>query len=255
MLLPSGLDLRLRSVKSSERKCGTFFSYTNQTGCCRLSGRMDQSPQDIPGPSSVTASAAAGTPQQLIDQLTQLIGVLQKARGVLPGFDELLARQRAQEQLTQQQHGAQKLQQEQIEKWVAQELLVTQLTQQLGVYAQALEQLQGICQQQELRVGAVQAHTAHLQQQLGQKHKRIEGLELDSAAKDKHIQDLEVRLHKYRKLCSYVTTSSQVGHTQRSYTAAKPPPATPVAMHLMIHKAVWHLTPRSPIFLYQSDKH
>lgn len=219
MLLPPGVTLRFRLANNSQQQLDAFFSPANCNGSCRLSGRMDQSPHDIAGPSSVTASAAAGTPQQLIDQLTQLIGVLQKAQGVLPGFDELLARQRAQEQLTQQQRGAQKLQQEQIEKWVAQELLVTQLTQQLGVYAQALEQLQGICQQQELRVSAVQAHTAHLQQQLGQKHKRIEGLELDSAAKDKHIQDLEVRLHKYRKLCSYVTSSSQVwSYTTQSYS-------------------------------------
>ena len=178
---------------------------------------MDQAPQVTPGPSSSTSSAA-GTPQQLIEQLTQLIGVLQKAHGVLPGFDELLARQRAQEQHAQQQRGAQKLQQEQIEKWVAQELLVTQLTQQLGVYAQALEQLQSICQQQELRVSAIQAHAADLQQQLGQKHKRIEGLEGDSAAKDKLIQDLEVRLHKYRRLCSYVTSSSQVHTTEASHS-------------------------------------
>ena len=164
---------------------------------------MDQPPQDTPGP-------AADTPQQLIDQLSQLIGLLQKGEGALPGFDELLARQRAEEQVAQQLHGAQQLQREQIEKWVAQELLVTQLTQQLAVYAQALAQLRSICQQQEAHVRAVQEHAANLQQQLGQKHKCIEGLEHDSTSRDKRIEDLEVRLHKYRKLCSYVATSSQV---------------------------------------------
>lgn len=170
---------------------------------------MDQPPQDTPGPSASTAPAA-DAPQQLIDQLSQLIGLLHKGQGPLPGFDELLARQRAEEQIAQQLHGAKQLQREQIEKWVAQELLVTQLTQQLAVYAQALDQLRSICQQQEVHVSVVQKHAANLQQQLGQKHKCIEGLEQDSASRDKHIEDLEVRLHKYRKLCSYVTTSSQV---------------------------------------------
>ena len=170
---------------------------------------MDQPPQDTPGPSTSTAPTA-DTPQQLIDQLSQLIGLLQKGQGALPGFDELLARQRAEEQFAQQLHGAQQLQREQIEKWVAQELLVTQLTQQLAVYAQALDQLRNICQQQEVHASAVQKHAANLQQQLGQKHKRIEGLEHDSTARDKRIEDLEVRLHKYRKLCTYVATSFQV---------------------------------------------
>ena len=170
---------------------------------------MDHSPQDTPGPSTSTAPAA-DTPRQLIDQLSQLIGLLQKGQGALPGFDELLVRQRAEEQIAQQLHGAQQLQREQMEKWVAQELLVTQLTQQLAGYAQALDQLRSICQQQEADVSAVQKHAANLQQQLGQKHKHIEGLEQDSMARDKHIEDLEIRLHKYRKLCSYVATSSQV---------------------------------------------
>ena len=171
---------------------------------------MDQSPQDTPGPSASTASAATGTSQQLIDQLSQLIGLLQKGHGVLPGFDELLTRQRAEEQLAQQLHGAQQLQREQIERWVAQELLVTQLTQQLAVYAQALDQLRSICQNQEVHVSAVQIHAADLQQQLGQKHKRAEGLEHDSLDKDKRIEDLEEQLRKYRKLCSYITTTSEV---------------------------------------------
>lgn len=169
---------------------------------------MDQPPQQKPGPS--TSQPAAGTPHELIDQLSQLIGLLQKGQGALPGFDELLARQRAEEQFAQQLHGAQQLQREQIDKWVAQELLVTQLTEQLAVYAQALDQLRSICQQQEVQVTAVQEHAANLQQQLGQKHKRIEGLEHDTTAQDRRIEDLETRLHKYRKLCSYVTTSSQV---------------------------------------------
>lgn len=170
---------------------------------------MDQPPQETPGPSTSTPPAA-GTPQQLIEQLSQLIGLLQKGQGALPGFDELLARQRAEEQFAQQLHGAQQLQRQQIDKWVAQELLVTQLTEQLAVYAQALDQLRSICQQQEVQVTAVQEHAANLQQQLGQKHKSIEGLQHDTTARDRRIEDLETRLHKYRKLCSYVTTSSQV---------------------------------------------
>ncbi|KAL0048386.1 hypothetical protein WJX82_002018 [Trebouxia sp. C0006] len=53
------------------------------------------------------------------------------------------------------------------------------------------------------------AWTNRLQQQLGQKHKRIHELEADSLSKDNKIQDLEARLQKYRRLCSYVTANSQ----------------------------------------------
>lgn len=166
---------------------------------------MDRAHQDAPGPSTATA---AGTPQQLIEQLSQLIVLLQKGHGDLPGFDELWTRRRTEEQLTQQLQGAQQQQREH-EKWVAQELLLAQLAQQLAVYAQDLHQLRGICQHQETRVSAVQQHAAQLEQQLRQKHHRVEQLEQDSAARDQHIVDLEVLLHKYRSLCAYVTTSAQ----------------------------------------------
>lgn len=179
---------------------------------------MDRSPQDAPGPSTATA---AGTPQQLIEQLSQLIVLLQKGHGNLPGFDELWTRQRTEEQLTQELHGAQQQQREH-EKWVAQELLLAQLAQQLAIYAQDLHHLRGICQHQDSRVSAVQQHAAQLEQQLGQKHHRIEQLEQDSTARDQHIVDLEVRLHKYRSLCAYVTTSAQVCTAMTQSAAAEP---------------------------------
>lgn len=171
-----------------------------------------QTARDDTAPSGPAVSASEGTPQQLIDQLTQLLEVLQRAHGVLPGYDEVAARHSVGQNHAQQLHGGQQLQQEQRDKWVAQELLVTQLSQQLAAYAEALEQLHSICQQQELRVGAIQTHAVGLQQQLGQKHKRIRELELDSVSKEHRIQDLESRLQKYRRLCSYVTANSQVKH-------------------------------------------
>ncbi len=171
---------------------------------------MDQPSVDDVAPSGSAVSAAEGTPQQLIDQLTQLLNVLQRAHGVLPGYDEIAARQSINQHHAQQLHSGQQLQQEQRDKWVAQELLITQLTQQLAAYAEALDQLHSICQQQELRIRAIQTHALDLQQQLGQKHKRIHELETDSLSKDNKIQDLEARLHKYRRLCSYVTANSQV---------------------------------------------
>ena len=170
-----------------------------------------QTARDDTAPSGSAVSTTEGTPQQLIDQLTQLLRVLQRAHGVLPGYDEVAARHTVDQNHAQQLHAGQQLQQEQKDKWVAQELLVTQLSQQLA-YAEALEQLHSICQQQELRVGAIQTHAVGLQQQLGQKHKRMQELELDSISKDHRIQDLESRLQKYRRLCSYVTANSQVKH-------------------------------------------
>ncbi len=186
---------------------------------------MDQPTIDNAAPSGSAVSAAEGTPQQLIDQLTQLLSVLQRAHGVLPGYDEIAARQSTNQHHVQQSHSGQQLQQEQRDKWVAQELLVTQLTQQLAAYAEALDQLHSICQQQQLRVRAIQTHASGLQQQLGQKHKRIRELESDSLNNDNKIQDLEARLQKYRRLCSYVTANSQVRN---------PPQCNPAPVSLCI---------------------
>ena len=174
-------------------------------------------------PSGSAVSAAEGTPQQLIDQLTQLLSVLQRAHGVLPGYDEIAARQSINQHHVQQLRSGQQLQQEQRDKWVAQELLVTQLTQQLAAYAEALDQLHNICQQQELRVRATQTQASGLQQQLGQKHKRIRELEADSLSKDNKIQDLEARLQKYRRLCSYVTANSQVRSLPQKHSCPRQP--------------------------------
>lgn len=165
---------------------------------------MDRSPDDDTTPAG---SAAAATPQQLIQQLTQLLAVLQRADGVSPSYNEVAAQQSVEESHA---HSGEQLQQEQRDKWIAQELLVTQLTQQLAAYADALKQLQTIYQQQEVRVSAIQSHAGGLQRQLGQKHQRIQELESESTYKENKIQDLEARLHKYRRLCSYVTANSQV---------------------------------------------
>ena len=170
---------------------------------------MDQTHIGDTGPSGSGGPAAEPIPQQLIDQLTQLLGVLQKAHGVLPGYEELAAQQCIEERDSQQKREGVQLQQEQRDKW-AQELLVTSLTQQLAAYAAALEQLHSICQQQELRVGVIQSHALGLQQQLGQKHKRIQELEKGSLDKESRIGELEGRLHKYRRLCSYVTANCEV---------------------------------------------
>ncbi|DBA78145.1 TPA: hypothetical protein ACH3X2_008112 [Trebouxia sp. C0005] len=191
---------------------------------------MDQPSIDDVAPSGSAVPAADGTPQQLIDQLTQLLSVLQRAHGVLPGYDEIAARQSINQHHVQQLHSGQQLQQEQRDKWVAQELLMTQLTQQLAAYAEALDQLHNICQQQELRVRAIQTHASALQQQLGQKHKRIRELESDSLSKDSKIQDLEARLQKYRRLCSYVTANSQELEHQSDPRHGSPSHTTTAAM-------------------------
>ena len=175
-----------------------------------LSGRMDQPLTEDAAPSGSNPSAAQSSPQQLIDQLSELLEVLQRAHGVLPGNDELAVQQRMDEQHAQPTIGSGQLQQEQRDKWVAQERLVHQLTQQLSAYAEALEQLHGICQQQQLRITAAESHALGLQQQLVKKNKRVQELEMESLYGQGKIQDLEARVVKYRRLCSYVTTNSQV---------------------------------------------
>ena len=199
-----------------------------------LSGRMDQPRTEDAAPSGPNPAAAESSPQQLIDQLSQLLEVLQRAHGGPPGSDELAGQQRTDEQHAPPTLGSGQLQQEQRDKWVAQELLVHQLTQQLSAYAEALEQLHGICQQQQLRTTAAESHALGLQQQLVKKNKRVQELELESLYRQGKIQDLEARVVKYRRLCSYVTTNSQVHILIPSCMFFREHVNAPVCIHLQI---------------------
>lgn len=152
-----------------------------------------------------TRTTFYGISARLFAQLETLIQILHKSQVPMAGYDVLLARQRAEQLLSCQPDLRGKLQQEQIERFAAQELLVSHMTQQLSTYSQGLEQLHSICLKQEQRVSCIENHAAELERQVGQKAKRITDLEVDDVSKTSQLQGLELQVQKYKKICSYVT--------------------------------------------------
>lgn len=152
-----------------------------------------------------TRTTFYGISARLFAQLESVIQVLHKAHVPVPGYDVLLARHRAEQQLGSQSNSCNSSQQEQIEKLVTQELLVSQMMQQLTSYSQGLEQLHGVCLKQEQRVSCIENHAADLARQVGQKSKRIADLEGDVLSKTSQIQGLQSQVQKYKRVCSYVT--------------------------------------------------
>ena len=159
-----------------------------------------------------TRTTFYGISARLFAQLETLIQTLHKAQSPVPGYDVLLARHRVEQQLASQPENDTPPQQEQLDKLVAQELLVSSMTQQLSSYSQGLEQLHSVCLKQEQRVSCIERHAADLERQVGQKAKRIADLETDGYLKASQIHGLEDQMQKYKRVCSYVTdmVTSQV---------------------------------------------
>lgn len=154
---------------------------------------------------SSTRTTFYGISARLFAQLETVIQTLHKSQVPVAGYDILLARHRAEQQLASQPDSRGSLQQEQIDKFVAQDLLVSHMTQQLSSYSQGLEQLHSICLKQEQRVSCIENHAADLERQVGQKAKRIADLEADGLLKTSQIQGLESQVQKFKRVCSYVT--------------------------------------------------
>ena len=164
---------------------------------------MDTSPTQ-----NSTRSTFYGISAHLFIQLENLIQTLHKSRAPLAGYDTLLERQRVEQSL---KGSPRQLSPEHAERLVTQELLVSQMSQQLASYSEGLEQLHSLCLRQEQRVSCIENHAAALERQLGQKAKRISDLETDDTSKKRQIQSLQQQLQKYKSICSYVTmVTSQV---------------------------------------------
>ncbi len=148
----------------------------------------------------------------MFSQFKQLIDA---AEAKVSGFDELqVSLQASQKEVIRLEQLVQ-TQQKQLESFSAQDQLVSQLTRRLAAQSQALEQLEAFSQRREKQFEAVQSQAVVLQQEVGQKRKRIQDLESDGTFKVQKIQQLQHKLQEYRGICSYVSL-----HTQVRYVSA-----------------------------------
>lgn len=158
-------------------------------------------------PDALDAVSANASSRQLFAQFKQL---LEAAEAKVSGYHELNAMLQYEQRSIGQLERALHLQQRHIDRFTAQDFLVSQLTQQLTVQSHTLEQLRSSCNQRSKQLDNCQAHASALQQEVGQKRKRIDSLMEHGMYQDKRIRCLEKKLQQYKSLCSYVASESQV---------------------------------------------
>ena len=141
---------------------------------------------------------------------SQFKQLLDAAEAKVSGFDELHASLQATQKEVKRLEQVVQTQQQQLDSFSAQDQLVAQLTRRLAAQSQALEQLETSNERREKQYDTVQTQAAALQQEVGQKRKRIQDLESDGTCKVQKIEHLEQRLEEYRSICSYVTAHTQV---------------------------------------------
>ena len=163
------------------------------------------------GPSSSATSEAsdpANAPgSQLFAQFKQLLAA---AEAKVTAYDELHALLRTEQRSVGELERALGLQQKHIDRFTAQDLLLAQLTQQMGLQSHALEQLQKTCWHQGQQLAALKAEASSLQQEVGHKRKRIASLEMHNGCQEGSIATLQRKLQDYQRICSFVARESQV---------------------------------------------
>ena len=178
----------------------------------RQNREMDRHNVSSPSVNSEALDAAAATAssRQLFAQFKNL---LEAAEAKVTGYDELHAMLQSEQRSVGQLERALHMQQRHIDRFTAQDLLVSQLAQQLTVQSQNVEQLRTTCHQLSQQLESCQALAANLQQEVGQKRKRIDSLMEHGVFQEKRIRGLEKKLQQYKSLCSYIASESQVSHT------------------------------------------
>lgn len=174
-----------------------------------------------PAADALDPIAANASSRQLFAQFKQL---LEAAEAKVSGYHELHSMLQNEQRSVGQLERALHLQQRHIDRFTAQDLLVSQLTQQLSVQSQAVEQLQSSCSQHSQQLEKCQAHASALQQEVGQKRKRIDSLMEHGMYQDTRIRGLEKKLQQYKSLCAYFATESQeIGMSPQAEAEAKSP--------------------------------
>ena len=163
-----------------------------------------------------TTSPAAPTSEQI--SVSPSYGVLfshfkellDTAEAKITGYDELQTSLLNEKRLVQQLRQALQTQQRQIDAFVTQDALVSQLTRQLAAQWQTMEQLEANRQQQVQQSQSLQAQASASQRELGQTQR---GLEQENRRKQQKIEQLEQQLEDYKAFCSYVMSQTQVRMT------------------------------------------
>ena len=160
---------------------------------------------------ALEAPAGNASPRQLFALFKHL---LEASEAKANGYDELHDMVQTEQRSVGQLERALQLQQRHADRFTAHDLLMSQLTQQLNVQSQAAEQLRNNCHQRKQQLDSCQADAAALQQEVGQKRKRIDSLMEHGVFQEKRIKTLEKKLQQFKNLCSYVATESEVRHSQ-----------------------------------------
>ncbi|KAL0048769.1 hypothetical protein WJX82_010587 [Trebouxia sp. C0006] len=162
------------------------------------------------------ASLAVSKPKQALTGpscnvlFSQLKELLDTAEAKSIGYDDLQLSLQNEKRSVDQLRRALETQQRQIDSFVTQDVLVSQLTSQLAAQSKTIEQIEARVQQQEKLYYSVQTQATAFQQELGHKRKRIQELELEGSSKQQKLDQLGEQLADYKDICSYVMT-----HTQR----------------------------------------
>lgn len=169
------------------------------------------------------ASLAVSKPKQALTGpscnvlFSQLKELLDTAEAKSIGYDDLQLSLQNEKRSVDQLRRALETQQRQIDSFVTQDVLVSQLTSQLAAQSKTIEQMEARVQQQEKLYYSVQTQATAFQQELGHKRKRIQELELEGSSKQQKLDQLGEQLADYKDICSYVMTHTQVRMVQSSY--------------------------------------
>jgi len=168
------------------------------------------------------ASLAVSKPEQALSApscnmlFSQLKELLDTAEAKSIGYDDLQVCLQNEKRSVEQLRRALETQQRQIDSFVTQDVLVSQLTSQLAAQTKTIEQMEARVQQQEKLYYFAQTQATASQQELGHKRKRIQELEVEGSSKQQKIEQLGEQLADYKDICSYVMTHTQVRMVQSS---------------------------------------
>lgn len=147
---------------------------------------------------------------------SQLKELLDTAEAKSIGYDDLQLSLQNEKRSVEQLRRSLETQQRQIDNFVTQNVLVSQLTSQLAAQSKTIEQMETRLQQQEKLCYSVQTQATASQQELGHKRKRIQELEVEGSSKQQKIEQLGEQLADYKDICSYVMMHTQVRMVQSS---------------------------------------
>lgn len=166
--------------------------------------------QDSNSSPAVLKSEQALRPPSCNMLFSQLKELLDTAEAKSIGYDDLQVSLQNEKSSVEQLRRALETQQRQIDSFVTQDVLVSQLTSQLAAQSKAIEQMEAKLQHHEQQYHSAQTQATASQQELGHKRKRIQELEYEGNSKQQKIEQLGEQLAGYKDICSYVMT-----HTQR----------------------------------------